>query len=234
MNKINPIFEALSGIDDRHIPFTSKKSHSKGLKIVLIAASAAVLSLLVGFTTAVVRGQYTFGFSKGNSAEHDFELDLTSQKFTIPDEYMSKLEVDVYQGYTDTPFGELMNEFDITPLINDNFTETDQKTRVSILCHSEDLRSVDFFYTLYDKNIKSKISFIAKYFSDTENMTLESHINVPPGEPTKVIALNNGASCLITNTMAIFSYNGVYYSVYCDEMPGMDNVRRVLADLGVL
>lgn len=235
MNKTNPIFEALSSVDERHIHVEAVKQPTKKIKIALIAViSAAALSLLVGFTTAVVRGQHTFGFSKGSSAEHDFELDFTPQKFTIPDEYMPQLEFGVFQGYTDTPFGELMSEFNITPLISDNFTETNQKTRISVFYDSIEDQQVDFLYTLYDKNIGRNVIFKAEYFSNPENITYEGHIGLPPGEPTKVIALNNGASCLITNTTAIFSYNGVSYSVNCDEMPGIDIVKQVLADLGVL
>lgn len=260
MNNINPIFEALSGVDERHVPIAQEKRPAKKLKLALIAAvSAATLALIVGFTTATVRGQHRFGFSSGNSANHTFDLELTPQEFTIPDEFMSQLEYGVGQIYADTTPNELIRSFGITPLINDNFSDTDKKPRVDILADGED-QTVDFVYSLYDKNIGMTVIFKATYFSETENLTYNGHIELLPGEPSKVITLNNGSLCMVTGSRAEFSYNGAKFGFdllyeynapdnygelpeseqkkilaeMTEAMPGIDTVKQVLADLGVL
>ncbi len=50
MNKINPIFEALSNIDERHVPVNHKKRFPKQMMI----AAAAVLVIGFGSVTAVM------------------------------------------------------------------------------------------------------------------------------------------------------------------------------------
>lgn len=241
MNTTNSIFEALDELNENYAAEAvtiSRKNLKKPLKIAIIAAAAAVVALMVGFTTAVVKGQHNVGFTKGDSMEYFFELDLTPQNFIIPDEYMSKLDMGfLYQGYSDKHLGELMSEFNLSPLISDNFEETDQRTKVNINRYNEQDQELEFVYTLYDKNLSMEISFLARYYLDPENLTSDTHIEFPAGESTEIITLNNDSSCLVTESMAIFSYNGVRYELYLpndETMFGIDTVKQVLADLGVL
>lgn len=259
MNKINPIFEALSGVDDRHIPAAAKKSLSKRLKIVLIAAAAAALALMVGFTTAAVRGRHVFGFYQEKTAGHAFDLKLSAHEITIPEQFMPQ-DSPHFTDSTDTPPGELFEMFGLTLPTNNNFTEiVSQKTAVDIGGLGDNIE-VEFDYTLYNKTIGSEVYFSTRYFSKTDNLTYRSNLGLLPGEPSEVITLNDGSSCMVTGSIAVFSLDGAHcefvlpydYEIpenigqlsdkkqhrivgeMIEAMPGIDTVKQVLADLGVL
>ncbi|MDE7361125.1 MAG: hypothetical protein K2N38_04255 [Oscillospiraceae bacterium] len=261
MNKINPIFEALSGVDERHIPVTQEKRPAKKLKITLIAAAlAAALTMLAGFTTEAVRGQYMFSFSKENSAEHTFELNITPQEFTVPEEFRPKSGDPHFSGSTDIPPRELFERFGITLPINDNFTEVNDKQSIVEVGILGDAFEVEFRYTLYNKTIDNNVIFTAQYFSKTENHTYHVSHHLLPGEPSEVITLNNGSLCMLTGSRAVFSHNGVHFELeipyefeipanidqmsideqyqmvaeIIEAMPGIETVKQVLIDFGVL
>lgn len=260
MNKINPIFEALSNVDERHIPAAREKTIPRKLRITLIAAAlTAALALLAGFTTAAVRGSFTFGFSKENSASHSFELNMTAQEITVPEEYRPQNGTHLFTANVDMPPRGMFEKFGITPPFNDNFTDGEQfiDLRVGIL---DDLTEVFFRYAMYDKNIDSEVYFTSQYYSRTENVTSTMHQELLPGEPSEVITLNNGSLCMVTKSRAVFSLNGAYcefelpYEFNVPEnydqlpedeqrqilaelikaMPGTETVKQVLADLELL
>ena len=255
MNKINPIFEALSYVDDRHIPVNKEKRLSK--KPLLILAAAAIL-LLTGFTTVAVLGKHVFSFSTGSSAEQAFDLNLRSWEFTIPEEFSPVLGENSFSGSAEIPPSEVFKEFGITPLINDNFTEIPgEQTTVEV---NTDFRESRFQYTLYSKTLEKEVTFNAAYFSETENMTYHGHWGLFPGEPTEIITLNDGSACMVSGWIAVFSYDGALWELRVDydfdepenysqlskkeqkavlkqmieAMPGIDAVKQVLDDLEVL
>ena len=261
MNKINPIFEALSNVDDRHIPVAQEKRTAKRFKTALKAAAlAAAITTLAGFTTAAVRGQYNFSFYKENSAEHTFELNITSQEFTVPEEFMPRSGAPIFSDSLDVQPHELFERFGIAPPINDNFTEAEDK-RASVEVHDhDDALEVRFQYVLYNKTIGNNVQFTADYFSKTENMTCHISRGLLPGEPSEVITLNDGSLCMVTKSEAVFAHNGVYFEIeipydheipinvdqmpideqyqvvaeIIEAMPGIEAVKQVLADFGVL
>lgn len=259
MNKINPIFEALSNVDDRHIPVAREKTIPKKLRITLIAAAlTAALALLAG-STAAIRGRFTFGFSKENSASHSFELNMTAQEITIPEEYRPQNGTHLFTANVDMPPRGMFEKFGITPPFNDNFTDGERfiDLRVGIL---DDLTEVFFRYAMYDKNIDSEVYFTSQYYSRTENVTSTMHQELLPGEPGEVITLKNGSLCMVTKSRAVFSLNGAYceieipyeydiplnidqmpideqYQVVAEiieAMPGTETVKQVLTELGLL
>lgn len=260
MNKINPIFEALNGVDDRHIPVTQEKRSTKSLKIVLIAAAAAALALMVGFTTAAVRGRHRFGFYQENSAGHAFDLKLTARELTVPKEFMP--QDGYYQSFdsVDMPPNELFEMFGLMLPINDKFTEINSKKTTIDIGIVDDNIEIEFNYTLYNKTIGGNVYFRTIYFSKIDNLTYQSNQGLLPGEPTEIITLNDGSLCMVTGSMAVFSLDGAHcefvlpydYEIpenygqlsnkeqyrivgeMIEAMPGIDTVKQVLADLGVL
>lgn len=260
MNNINPIFEALSYVDDRHIPAERKKSIPRKLRITLIAAAiTATVTLLAGFTAAV-RGHFTLGFYDKESAPHSFDLNITSQKFTIPEEYKPQNGDPVFMGKADMPPRELFEKFGITPPTNDNFTDGEKPVDIQVIEYSEDDAEIDFQYEMYDKNIAEKVRFKLKYISNIENNTYNMNHGLLPGEPNEVITLNDGSLCMVTGSIAVFSINGAYCEINLpydfdvpdnygemseDEqrqiiaemikaMPGTEKVKQVLVDLELL
>lgn len=260
MNNINPIFEALSYVDDRHISAERKKSIPKKLRITLIAAAiTATVALLAGFTAAV-RGNFTLGFSDKESASHSFNLNITSQEFTIPEEYKPQDGTPVFMGKADMPPRELFEKFGITPPINDNFIDGEKPVDIQVTEYSDDDAEIDFEYEMYDKNIAENVRFKLKYISNIENNTYNMNHGLLPGEPSEVITLNNGSLCLVTAWRTVFSINGAYCEIKLpydfdlpdnyDEMsedeqrqiiaeeikamPGIETVKQVLKDLAVI
>lgn len=256
MNNINPVFQALSGIDERHIPV---KHPVKKLRIALIAAAAAALALLVGFV-GTSGGKHRFSFDTGNRNSRGFDLDLTPQELTVPEEFMPPLGEVFFSGNVDILPSELFRKFGISPLITENFSETDELPFVDIFMPDGAVEDVNFTYELYDKNIKETVYFDVTCFANPDRMTYRSHIGYLPGEPTEIVTLSSGSLCLLTGSEAVFSYNGAVYYVrlpyeydepdhfgelpesekkrilaeLIEAMPGIETVKQVLADLGIL
>lgn len=260
MNKINPIFEALSNVNDRHILVTREESSSKKLKIILVAAAVAAALALAGFTTSTVR-KHLFGFYGEGLTGHSFELNLTPHEITVPEEFMPK--PDNFTQNTDIPPSELFEMFGLEYPINDNFTEVNEQSRIDVRMDIDDNTNVDsleFRYFLFNKSIDQNVIFNARYFSKPDNMTLTSREGLLPKEPNEVITLKDGSLCMITKSKAVFSYDGAHYRFEIDygyevpanigemtiqeqyqvvdemieAMPGMDAVKQVLADLDLL
>ena len=256
MNKINPIFEALSYVDDRHIPVNKEQRLSKKPLFILVAAA---ILLLTGFTTVAVLGKHVFSFSTGGPAEKAFDLNLKSREFTIPEEFSPAPGEISFSGSTDIPPSELFEKFGIKPLINDNFIEIPgEKTTVEVSALG--IPEPKFQYTLYSKTLEKEVTFNVEYFSETENMTYHGHWGLFPGEPTEIITLNDGSACMVSGWIAVFSYDGALWELRVDydfdepenysqlskkeqkavlkqmieAMPGIDAVKQVLDDLEVL
>lgn len=241
MTELNPILKALDDIDENiaaEAVRPAKKKMKKPLKIILIAAAAASLALVVGFASGVVGGgDHKLNFGVGDSANHSFYFNLSSQEFTIPDEFTSRLTHGLYRGEVDTPPSELFRMFGIMPLMNENFTDSDgRKTKITILDDGVMSRSVDFAYYLHDKKLDKDIRFKASYVSDIENYSSEGTYHFEEDAKPDLITLNDSSLCLVTNKMAVFSYNGVRFEFIIDDTDdpsGADTVKQVLADLGV-
>ncbi len=250
MKQINPIFEALSNVDERHIPITKAKKHSKKLKIALIsAAAAAALALIVGFASSS-GGQHRFAFNANGSIDHGFYLDLTPQEFNVPERFKANLGDHAYFGCESVLPTELFQEFGITPLINDNFIDTkDVKlSRTDLLNNKstwEPLIRIDYFngsatdvefdYFLYDKNLGENIRFTALYVVNPDKLEYSNHMGLQ--SEAEIVTLNNGSLCMISDEVAVFSYNGVSYELTFDDFSKphtIDTVKQVLTDLGVL
>ncbi len=250
MKQINPIFEALSSVDERHIPVTQTKRPSKKLKIALIsAAAAAALALAVGFVSSS-GGQHRFAFSTNGSMDRGFYLDLAPQEFTVPERFKANLGDAAYFGCEETLPTELFREFDITPLMNDNFTDTkDVKTSRTDLLNNkstwEPLIRIDYFngsateakfdYFLYDKNLGENIRFTALYVVNPDKLDYSKHMGLL--NEAEIVTLNDGSLCMISEDVAVFSYNGVSYELTFDDFSKphtISTVKQVLTDLEVL
>lgn len=260
MNNINPIFEALSGVDDRHIPVKQEKRPGKKIKIALIAAASAVLALLVGFTTSAVSGRHRFGFYRENSVGHAFDLELTARELTVPKEFIPQEGYHQSFDSVEMPPSELFEKFGLTLPINDNFTELSGKKPTVDVRILDDNIVIEFNYTLYNKTIGRDVYFVTLYFSRTDNLSYDSRQGLLPGEPVEIITLSDGSLCMVTGYMAVLSLDGAHCTLQLpfeydepdnygdlprseqerilaelvEAMPGIDAVKQVLSDLGVL
>lgn len=256
MNDINPLFEALGDVDDRHIPVETKKRSSKKLKIALIAAAAAALAVLVGFTTAA-NVNHSFAFYQGNSAERGFELKLTGHDITVPEEFTTSDEFG-HRFTIDIPLRELFEKFGLFCPFGDEFT-VEYKDDYSVNVLGEGITYVGFHLPMYSKTINREIYVVAEYYSDIDNVTGSYKQGLLPGEPAEVITLKDGSLAMVSASMAVLSLDGATYTLtvpydydvpanygelpveeqhrITDEMvaamPGIYIVKQVLEDLGV-
>lgn len=247
-------------IETEGISMTETKRKIKIKPLIIAAATVAVL-LLAGFTTAVVKGKHVFSFNNENSMEQGFDLTLEPRELTIPEEFKPQNGENFFSDNVDMPPRELLEKFGITPPFNDNFTDiADYKANVSIRSFDDDT-NVSFLYNLYNKSVDSNIMFEMKYFSYTDRMDFHAHTGLLPGEPTEVITLKNGARCMVSASMAVFSYDGAFWEFRLDyddsmipdnygeltedeqrkivaemieAMPGIDAVKQVLVDMELL
>lgn len=240
MNNINPIFEALSGVDERHIPVTQTKKHSKKLKIALIAAAAAAalaLSLIVGFVE-VGTGVHTISYSVGGE-EIEIVLELTPYELKIPEEVPLPLSVDdpYYGDKTDTA-RELFDKFGIEPFMNENFELSGNYATFDIWQLGNPglgLLEITLNYWLFDKNLGKDVYFEASYFSDPKHCSSVRDFGSQDDETYEILTLNDGSQCIVTDTAASFAYNGIKFDVSSfDRSTDIDYMKQVLADLGVL
>lgn len=226
----------------------------------LIIVAAAAVTVLAGFTTAIVRGNHVFSFNRGNSKEQAFDLELKSRELTIPEEFKPQNGEPFFSDSVDLTPRELFEKFGLTPPTNDNFTDVAYK-KPTVEVHSEgDFTEVRFQYVLYNKAVDKNVFFTSQYFSNTENMTYHARTSLLPGEPSEVITLKNGASCMVSASIAVFSYDGARWDLLLDydypipsdygemtedeqmviigeiveAMPGKDAVKQVLADMNLL
>lgn len=260
MNNINPIFKALGDVEERHIPVNEKKRPGKKMKIALIAAAAAALTLLAGFTTSAVRGRHRFGFYRENSVGHAFDIELTARELTVPKEFIPQEGYHQSFDSVEMPPSELFEKFGLTLPINDNFTELSGKKPTVDVGILGDNIEIEFNYTLYNKTIGRDVYFVTVYFSRTDNLSYNSKQGLLPGEPVEIITLSDGSLCMVTGYMAVLSLDGAHCTLQLsfeydepdnfgdlsrseqerilaeliEAMPGIDTVKQVLADLGVL
>lgn len=235
MNNINPIFEALSGVDERHVPIETKKRPSKKLKIALIAvAAAAALSLIIG--ASMPRSKH-YGKSPvfyGPGENDVVWLYPTPQKFTYPDYFV--FEDWLCSGELET-LDDIPEMFGITPLVNDNFTIGDKYgNRMYYNAFDTGLcQSLSIDYYLYDKNLGDvTIHLESIYYSDVN--FIETGNGGNSYDNVEIISLKDGSSCVMWGDNAQFVHEGVeyYIHIYREQSQTHDDIKQVLADLGVL
>lgn len=224
MNKINPLFEAVSNIDDNIVSNAIKEKRKRPIAL-MIAAAAAAMTLLVGFTV-YNRSHHTLDYDKGS-----FELNVTlHDEVIIPEEYKSYR----YTLYTmeDTTAEEMFKMFNAKPLITDKFeyTEGDHGPAVST-------GSVTFRCSLYNKTVNRDLSMYAEYIFDNYDVTF-STTKVGNANDYKVVQLNDGSRAVISEseivTLATFAYDGVKYDWYMFDGGTMEEMEQVLVDLGIV
>lgn len=259
MNKINPIFEALSGVDERHVPVNEKKRPGKKMKIALIAVvSAAALALIVGASS---RANSTFLFGYNDSYDRGFTLELYSHEITVPEECLPEPGKDYFIGRVVMPASELVKKFGLPMLINDNFSDIEAKTDkekpwVNYGPDSPYCTAACFEYYLRDNITDRKVHFYTIYHSNVDTLKHTYSTHLTEGTSYEIVKLNNGSLCLVTCYGAEFAYYGASFSLTLPDekpegyeewtqdkqeswlseqpIPDMDAVKQVLTDLGLL
>lgn len=249
MNKINPLFEAMSEIDDNIVAETVEaKKHTLGMKAMLIAAAITVTALLAGFTYAIIPGVYING-------NHAFDYNISVQEdMLLPskDEMLEWGAVEygdfnnaMYVFKKDTTASDLFRKFNIYPLINDNFTEDISEVIVNACLHDLDGESapnINFSYTLTHKQSELPVQFTLTCWYEEGELSSYHSVNTRlDNSHYEVIKLNDGSKAFIFDyewgeggiqSCADFSYGGIFYSMYADT--DIEGMKQILSDLEIL
>lgn len=240
MSRLNPVFTAITDIDDSII-LNAKKSRKKPLAIAL-AAAAAVLTL-VGFTIAK-----RYGVSVNGESVFDYQLKV--QSVTIPTrEEMEALgavnQISEYSCDWRTLPSNVFKSYGISPLMNDNFSEKEYDNHISVFYTIDGaFANAMFSYELTDKALDKDVEFwIFCMGKDDAGLTTNLIASNTDKECMETITLNDGSTGVIVeqflggfntwSSSAEFSYNGIAYSLHIHDGDNED-MKQVLSDLGVL
>lgn len=255
---INTILEAVGELDNSVLENAFKPRKKKPIALIVIAAAAAV-SLLVGFTAAhrnyvALNGEPLFEY---NIKIHDEVIipPLEEMKTVGAVELEQSVEDHGYIYYIQARPSEVIKKYNLTPMINDNFSEEINIDNYPDLL----LNGIYQTYVSVPQNMNfngSTASFLHfRYFLiDKQNglpvdFTMMCHI-VEPKTPLnrrfkaeegnfELIELNTGEKAYVeqtfytdkTSSYAAFTYDGIVYSVSADtDLAGM---KQILADLGI-
>lgn len=253
MNNINPLLDAVGDIGDSFI--TAARITEKRPIVLIIAATAAALALITG---AAVIYNHTNGVSFNGSEL--FEYDYTVQEDIVIPEHeeliaagarfnRGDLYLDMTYEFTALP-SEVFRLYNISPLMNDNFTEDISEVTVDYSCWNvkEDIpESITLYYSLTDINngaaadftLHCKLSESAGTYSYVLSVDMDINgILIPNNDfEREILTLKDGSQALIhpwfTYWTATFAYDGIVYNIDIDHSSS-DEIKQVLSDLGVL
>lgn len=245
-----------------------KRPKARKIKIAVVAAAAAVTGALLAVTgaAAIHRGsnekpaENTVAENTVQVGDEKFYLDLEAKGIIIPEEYRTTDEHGnpwYYERMRGMLPSELFAQFGVSPLLNDNFSEIIEFEPNHIYVRKpngeEELVDVDygdpvltidwcrivFEYRLYNKISQRNISLKATYALD-DDYSIGVGIGVDDDSEFEMIELNDGSMCYLDMGGAVFSYEGVYYSLNMyDKKENIDEesvelTKQTLEALGVL
>lgn len=240
MTRLNPVFTAITEIDDSII-LNAKKSRKKPLAIALAAAAVLVLA---GFAIA-----NRYGVSVNGKDAFDYHL--TVQNMTIPThEEMDALGA-VNQHKSEYSYewrtlpSTLFNTFGVSPMMNENFSETECDNVVWANYTSDGvLANTTIYYEFTDKALNKTVKFRI-FCMNKEGAGLSTNLiaSDTDKECMQTVTLNDGSAAIIYESFlggmnisvshAEFCHGGIAYSLYLRDGTNED-MKQVLSDLGVL
>lgn len=241
MTRLNPVFTAITEIDDNIIS-SAKKPRKKPMAIVIIAAAAVMA--LVGFTIA-----NRYGVSVNGKDAFDYKL--TVQNMTIP----ANAEMEAlgainahkseYSYEWKTLPSTVFETFGVSPLMSGNFSETECENFVSVNRTSDGVPANTIInYELTDKTLDKTVKFQI-FCMNKEGAGLSTNLIAADADKEKMetLTLTDGSKAIIFESFlggyniwtshAEFSYGGIAYSLYLRDGNNED-MKQVLSDLGVL
>lgn len=243
MNKINPLFEAMSTIDDNMVARSLPKKKKISLPITFTAAAAVAVLVLMG-NAIVFRSEARFG----NGIVIDYNISKQTDMTVPTEEELLEMgavpdkDSDIHTLYNIKALpSQVFEKFNLDILINDNFIE---KPSVDIQFFSSinDPKTVCFSYLLTDKALDADVLFSIMCRSDEYGYS--SYYQGKPAEH-KVYTLKDGSKALVWKwsevykSNAAFSYGGNVYELefrhngFVRDFT-IDDMEQVLKDLSVL
>ena len=219
MIKLNPLLEAMDGIDDNIIIDSQNiKRKPIRLKKAFIAAAVAAVLFTVGFAAA---RRNEVRLRDGRTLDIPLEV---QENAVIPTGYR--------HGSFDITPNKVFEMYNIYPLLNDNFIEP---ASTEIHCNSD---FVQFVYKPVYKEGGQTVWISAEAALSEGVYNIGMNWNWDDKNAFRFISLNNGSEALIVqNHTAEFTYNGIYYHIVQLSIPDGEpdhNIENILEGLGVL
>lgn len=241
MNRLNPVFTAITEIDD-NIVSSAKKPRKMPMAAVIVAAAAVMT--LVGFTMA-----NRFGVRIND--KDGFDYNLTVQSMTIPTHAEMEALGAVNQQKSEYSYewrtlpSTIFKTFGISPLMNENFSETECDSFVWMNCTSDGAPlNTTINYELTDKTLDKTVKFQI-FCMNKDGAGLNTNLFAADAdmEKTETLTLGDGSEAIVYENFlggmnicvssAKFSHGGIAYSLYLRNGNNED-MKQVLRDLGVL
>ena len=241
MNKINPILDAMSEIDD-NIVTNIKKRRKRPLLIAAVAAAALMLLMgaaVISISEVTVNNRHLIDFNftvqeNVNTDPHQelLEMGAEPQPFSLGQCYeLTALPSEVF---------DLLN---LHPLMNEKFTEKESEITVELLEFGKpvELRQLVMMYSLTDKETEVEMRFHINCKLIEETAASQ---NFDKLKEYRIFDLNDGSKALIYSLdhaldtgegfwHGTFSYGGIIYE-FSTSYTDYDGLMQTLDDLGIL
>ena len=227
-NRINPLLDAMSEIDDNIITNARTAKKSKKRPLLIAVAAAAALTVITG--AAVVSNRFSFTYNGEKLMDlnmkvmGDVNTDPYDQLIEMGAAYSNLSSGDLYE-VTARP-SEVFEVLNFHPLINDNFTDEATEIRIMMteLIDPARMGFLYVYYDLYDKETGVNISLssdctLLEEAKFGKNWHTEGDIE--PG----VLDLNDGSKLMYLDDIMLggdwlvfwqggFCYDGISYSFH--------------------
>ena len=252
-NRINPLLDVMSEIDDNIITNMARTAGKKKKRaVIMIAAAAAAATLLTGAGVAVV--VHNISFKSGFYIGEDDGIELpykAPENISFPtyeeviamwpsvtsvfrdDEWHYEYDV----GLTVLP-SKWVSTFNIPLLITDRFTEENWINMIVDYFDGE-LRHFDIGYSLNYNASGKRLYIRAECYSD-DQYNIAAGVIDPETAVYEKVTLNDGSEGIIfasnqyATYNAVFVNNGLIYHIYSGDYTDADGMKQILSDLGVL
>lgn len=236
-----------------------KPRKARRLKIAVIAAAAAALCAATAGTAVALQNNSEYYEKTVQAVDHPFYLKLEEQGINVPEEYRT-VDKRGHVWYNERMRGmlpsELFEQFGVSPLLNDNFSEViefkpnhiyairpngvhelidvDYGDPVLTILDSE----IIFDYRLYNKISQRNIWLQAHYYSD-ENDKDDLFICAADDDWREKITLKDGSICYVDRGGALFSWGDFVYELNTYDKPensdeqSIELTKQTLEALGV-
>lgn len=255
-NKINPLLDVISEIDDSNIIITNTKKRFKKLPIFI--AAAAVLMVITG--AAVVYNRYPQTMTINGEPMFKYNYAIMESVASLSREQMLAMGAEIIQqdnyGFVEYSItalpSEILTAFNMPSRINDNFIEEESEIKIYCAYQSEqpeEIGMISMRFSLVDKNNGKTIDFDidctrSEHYKlhglgviserEVDGKTHYNDVN------NKLLTLKDGSQAVVykwglgRNWYASFAYDGLLYTDVSVDSSNQNDIITVLTDLGVL
>lgn len=253
-NKINPLLDVISDIDDNIIVANTKKRRKK---LPIFIAAAAVLTVITG--AAVVHNRYPKTMTINGEPMIKYNYTIMESVTSFSREQMLAMGAEIIQdetGFTEYVItalpSEILTAFNMPSRINDNFIE--EESAIKIDCaysyeQPEEIEAIFMKFSLVDKNTGKSVDFDIDCTRSEEYVlgglgivSLHQVDDKTHYEDVdkKLLTLKDGSQAVVyrfgpyDHWYASFAYDGLLYTDVEVDSSDYDDIITVLTDLGVL